>query len=69
MRKSFAQSYRKDPNFGYVMSLSKGRVDAYDLAKGWVSDRCRKLKVAREFLKERDASLFFLDAPESEDGD
>lgn len=69
MRKSFAQSYRKDPNFGYVMSLSKGRVDAYDLAKDWVSDRCRKLKVAREFLKERDESLFFLDAPESEDAD
>ncbi len=69
MRKSFAQSYRKDPNFGYVMTLSKGRSDAYDLAKDWVADRCRKLKVAREFLKEIDASLFFIDAPEDEDGD
>lgn len=69
MRKAFAQSYRKDPNFGYVMSLSKGNADAYDLAKGWVAGECRKLKVAREFLKLRDESLFFLDAPEDEDGD
>jgi hypothetical protein len=69
MRKSFAQSYRKDPNFGYVMSLSKGNADVYDLAKDWVSDQTRKLKVAREFLKELDVSLFFLDVPESEDGD
>jgi len=69
MRKAFAQSYRKDPNFGYVMSLSKGNADAYDLAKGWVAGECRKLKAAREFLKLRDESLFFLDAPEDEDRD
>jgi hypothetical protein len=42
------------------MSLSKGK-DVYDLAKDWVSDQNRKLLVSREFLKERDSSLFFID--------
>jgi len=60
MRKTFALKYRKDKNFGYVMSLSKGK-DVYDLAKDWVSDQNRKLLVSREFLKERDSSLFFID--------
>ncbi len=69
MRKTFALKYRKERNFGYVMSLSKGNVDVYDLAKDWVSDQTRKLKVAREFLKERDASLFFVDVAEDENGD
>jgi T4 RnlA family RNA ligase len=67
MRKSYAQTYRKDPNFGYVMSLSKERADEYELAKDWVSDQCRKLLVTREFLKERDTSLFFIDEPQSEE--
>lgn len=69
MRKTFALKYRKERNFGYVMSLSKGNVDVYDLAKDWVSDQTRKLKVAREFLKERDASLFFVDVAEDENED
>ena len=60
MRKTFALKYRKDKNFGYVMSLSKGK-DVYELAKDWVSDQNRKLLVSREFLKERDSSLFFID--------
>lgn len=60
MRKTFALKYRKDKNFGYVMSLSKGK-DVYELAKDWVSDQNRKLLVSREFLKERDPSLFFID--------
>ena len=59
MRKTFALKYRKDKNFGYVMSLSKGNFDVYDLAKDWVSDQTKKLKIARDFLKERDSSLFF----------
>jgi T4 RnlA family RNA ligase len=63
MRKTFALKYRKDKNFGYVMSLSKGK-DVYDLAKDWVSDQNRKLLVSREFLKERDPSLFFIDKDE-----
>ena len=66
MRKTFALKYRKDKNFAYVMSLSKGK-DVYDLAKDWVSDRNRKLLVSREFLKERDSSLFFVDVEEDVD--
>jgi len=69
MRKTFALKYRKERNFGYVMSLSKGNTDVYDLAKDWVSDQTRKLKIAREFLKERDASIFFIDVPEDENED
>jgi RNA ligase len=69
MRKTFALKYRKERNFGYVMSLSKGNVDVYDLAKDWVSDQTKKLKIAREFLKERDASLFFIDVSEDENED
>jgi T4 RnlA family RNA ligase len=60
MRKTFALKYRKDKNFGYVMSLSKGK-DVYDLAKDWVSDMTKKLHIARDFLKLRDPSLFFID--------
>jgi hypothetical protein len=60
MRKAFALKYRKDPNFAYVMSLSKGS-DVYDLAKNWVSDMTKKLHIARDFLKLRDPSLFFID--------
>lgn len=66
MRKTFALKYRKDKNFAYVMSLSKGK-DVYDLAKDWVSDRNRKLLVSREFLKERDTSLFFIDVEEDDE--
>jgi RNA ligase len=66
MRKTFALKYRKDKNFAYVMSLSKGR-DVYELAKDWVSDQNRKLLVSREFLKERDPSLFFVDIEVDED--
>ena len=64
MRKTFALKYRNERNFAYVMSLSKGNVDVYDLAKDWVSDQTKKLIIAREFLKERDASLFFVDVAE-----
>ena len=60
MRKAFALKYRKDPNFAYVMSLSKGS-DVYDLSKNWVSDMTKKLHIARDFLKLRDPSLFFID--------
>ena len=66
MRKTFALKYRKDKNFAYVMSLSKGR-DVYDLAKDWVSDQNRKLLVSRSFLKERDPSLFFVDVEIDDD--
>lgn len=66
MRKAFALKYRKDPNFGYVMSLSKG-VDVYDLAKDWLRDKTKKLHIARDFLKLRDPSLFFIDKEVDED--
>jgi hypothetical protein len=66
MRKAFALKYRKDTNFGYVMSLSKG-ADVYDLAKNWVSDMTKKLHIARDFLKLRDSSLFFVDKEVDED--
>ena len=66
MRKTFALKYRKDRNFAYVMFLSKGR-DVYELAKDWVSDQNRKLLLSREFLKERDSSLFFMDIEEDEE--
>ena len=66
MRKTFALKYRKDKNFAYVMSLSKGK-DVYELAKDWVSDQNRKLLVSRSFLKERDPSLFFVDIEVDED--
>jgi len=60
MRKSFALKYRKDPNFGYVMSLSKG-ADVYDLAKDWVRDKTKKLNIARDWLIKKDSTLSFLD--------
>ena len=66
MRKTFALKYRKDKNFAYVMSLSKGK-DVYELAKDWVSNQNRKLLVSRTFLKERDPSLFFVDIEVDED--
>ena len=68
MRKAFSLKYRKDINFSYVMSLSKGN-DVYELAKDWVSDHTKKLKIARDFLQERDSSLFFTDVPEDENED
>ena len=65
MRKTFALKYRKDKNFAYVMSLSKGR-DVYELAKDWVYNQNRNLLVSRSFLKEKDPSLFFMYGKENE---
>ena len=66
MRKAFALKHCKERNFAFVMSLSKGNADAYELAKGWVFDQTKKLTMAREFLAERDPSIFFIDSKESE---
>ena len=41
--------------------------DVYELAKHWVRDNTKKLSTAREWLKERDPSLFFTDLEENED--
>jgi hypothetical protein len=59
--------YKKEPNFGYVMQMSKG-IDPYELAKEWLSDKTKRLMIAREFLKEKDPTLFFQEPdPENED--
>ena len=66
MRKSYSLKYgRKSHNFGYVMGMVNGK-DVYDLAIDWVRDNTKKLNIARDFLKERDPSLFFVDGPENE---
>ncbi len=64
-RKEYALKYRKDSNFGYVMSMSKG-IDVYDLAKDYITDKTKKLMIARDFLKKKDPSLFFIDSEDSE---
>jgi T4 RnlA family RNA ligase len=52
--------YKKEPNFGYVMQMSKGQ-DPYELAKDWLRDRTKRLMIARDFLKGYDPTLFFED--------
>lgn len=50
--------YKKDPNFNYVIQMSKGE-DPYELAKNWVRDVNSKLMMSRQWLKTKDSSLFF----------
>ena len=50
--------YKKDPNFNYVIQMSKGE-DPYELAKNWVRDINSKLMMSRQWLKTKDSSLFF----------
>jgi RNA ligase len=64
-KKEYALRHRKDPNFGYVMSMSNGK-DPYELAKEWVRDKTKRLLIARDFLKKIDPTLFFRD-PEIDD--
>jgi len=59
--------YRKEPNFSYVMGLSKG-ADIYDLAKDWLRDKTKRLMLARDFLKKKDPTLFFQE-PDDENED
>ena len=64
VKKDYALAYRKrDRNFGYVMALSNGK-DVYELAKDWVRDNTKRLLMAREWLRERDPSLFFQEPDE-----
>jgi len=66
VKKNYALKYcKKDKNFGYVMGIVNGK-DVYDLAIDWVRDQTKKMNIARDFLKERDPSLFFVDGPENE---
>ena len=55
--------YKREPNFGYVMSLAKGS-DIYEVAKDWLRDNTKRLMMAREFLKEKDPTLFFQEPDE-----
>lgn len=43
------------------------RCDKFEIAKEWIRDNTKRLSLAREWLKERDPSLFFQDPEESED--
>lgn len=66
VKKNYALKYcKKDKNFGYVMGIVNGK-DVYDLSIDWVRDQTKKMNIARDFLKERDPSLFFVDGPENE---
>ena len=58
--KEYALAHNKDRNFGYVMSLSRGK-DVHELAKEWIRDKTKRLLIARNFLTERDPSIFFQD--------
>ena len=63
-RKDYALLYnKKDKNFGYVMSLSKG-IDIYDLAKEYIREKTKRLLIAREWLKRIDPTLFFQEPDE-----
>jgi T4 RnlA family RNA ligase len=58
--KEYALVHNKDRNFGYVMSLSRGK-DLHEMAKDWIRDKTKRLLIARNFLTERDPSIFFQD--------
>ena len=58
--KEYALKHNKDRNFGYVMSLSRGK-DVHEMAKEWIRDKTKRLLIARSFLTERDPSIFFQD--------
>lgn len=58
--KEYALAHNKDRNFGYVMSLSRGK-DVHEMAKDWIRDKTKRLLIARNFLTERDPSIFFQD--------
>jgi len=67
-RKEYAlKYYKKEPNFGYVMQMTKG-IEPYELAKDWVRDQNERLLKSRDFLKKKDPTLFFQESdPENED--
>ena len=65
VHKDYALSNKKDKNFGYVMAMSRG-ADVHDLAKEWVREKTKRLLIAREFLVEKDPTIFFQD-PETND--
>lgn len=64
--KDYALANRKDKNFGYVMAMSRG-VDVHDIAKDWVREKTKRLLIAREFLLQRDSTIFFQDPETNEE--
>lgn len=68
VHKDYALSNKKDKNFGYVMAMSRG-ADVHELAKEWVREKTKRLLIAREFLVERDSSIFFQDPETNEEED
>lgn len=63
-RRDYAIAYRKkDPNFGYVMAMTKG-ISPYELSKDWIRNNTKRLMMARDWLKKREKSLFFRDPDE-----
>jgi len=64
--KNYALAHRKDKNFGYVMAMSRG-ADVHELAKEWVREKTKRLLIAREFLVQRDPTIFFQDPEIDED--
>lgn len=61
-RKDFALMYRKHPEFAFIV----GR-DKFEMIKEWLRKETNRLMIAREWLSERDATLFFQDPVEDED--
>ena len=55
--KEFALEYRKDPNFGYVMTLINGHDNVYNIAKSHFLKKYNKLEICREWLREIDDSI------------
>jgi T4 RnlA family RNA ligase len=64
-RKEYALKHIKDPNFGYVMAMSNGK-DPYDLAKDYIEGKTKRLMIARDWLLEKDPTLFFKDPDEDD---
>ena len=65
-RKEYALKYRRSKNFGYVMAMANGK-DPYDLSKEHISDKTKRLMIARDWLLEKDPTLFFQDPEESDE--
>jgi propanediol dehydratase small subunit len=43
------------------------RCEPYEMAKEWVRDKTKRLLIARDWLKEQDPTLFFVDTEDSDD--
>ena len=48
-------------------SAAMQRRDPYELAKEWIREKTKRLLIARDWLKEQDPTLFFVDPEDSDD--